>query len=87
MVGQLSPYNPQYQQALQSAAGALGASGNAAVAGQQAQGLMYGTLVQQSALWAYVETFRILALVCLICIPVVLLLKRVRPKEGAIAMH
>jgi MFS transporter, DHA2 family, multidrug resistance protein len=87
MVGHLSPYDPSYQQAIQSAAGALGTQGNAAVAGQQAQGLIYGTLVQQSALWAYVETFRVLALVCLFCIPVVMLLKKVRAKEGAMAMH
>jgi DHA2 family multidrug resistance protein len=34
-------------------------------------------LLQQAQLWAYVDNFRALALLCLLCIPLVLLFRRV----------
>ena len=48
----------------------------------QAYGLLYGTLVQQANLCAYVDTFRVLAVLSLVCIPFVFLLRKVRPHHG-----
>ncbi len=57
-------------------------------AGLQAHGAIYGMLINQARLWAFVENFRLFGLFCLICLPLVLLFKKVRPKPGqAAAAH
>ncbi len=51
-----------------------------------AQGLIYKQLNLQSALWAYIDTFRIFAAASFVIIPLLLLMKSVRSlkKEGAL---
>ena len=49
--------------------------------------LIYGTLVQQANLWAYVDNFRMLAGLSLIAIPLVFLFKRAQSRAGAAAAH
>jgi DHA2 family multidrug resistance protein len=48
---------------------------------------MYQTLVRQATLLAYIDNFRFLALLCLICLPAGLLFKKVRARGGPAAMH
>ncbi len=62
MIGQLSPYRPEFQQYLQSAAAMLGRNSDPVTAQRQAYGMLYGMMQQQAALFAYVDTFRWLAL-------------------------
>ena len=40
-------------------------------------------LNQQAVITAYVDDLRYLAAVCLLCIPIAFLLRRVKPKPGA----
>ena len=54
---------------------------------RQAYGLLYGTLQQQAALFAYVDTFRVLAVLCAVCVPIVLLFKRVKRHKGPVGPH
>jgi hypothetical protein len=42
---------------------------------------MGAELTRQATLWAYVDDFRILAVLALACIPAALLLRRLRHKE------
>ncbi|HZR56736.1 MAG TPA: DHA2 family efflux MFS transporter permease subunit [Terriglobales bacterium] len=58
-----------------------------ATAMHQAYALINGTLSQQARLWAYVDTFRYMALVCFACIPIVFLLKKAVGKGGVSAGH
>ena len=87
MVGQLSPYRPEFQEHLQSAAGMLGQYSDPASAQQQAYGLLYGTLQQQASLFAFVDTFRWLALLCLVCAPLALLFRKTKAQGGSVAVH
>jgi DHA2 family multidrug resistance protein len=87
MVGNLSHYNPQFQQYFQSATGAMARLGEPAVATQRAYGLLYNTLLRQANLWAYVDTFRVLVLLCIFCIPLAMLFKRVQFSKDAVALH
>jgi DHA2 family multidrug resistance protein len=87
MVGQLSPYRPEFQQHLQSAAAMLSQQTDPASAQRQAYGLLYGTLQQQANLFAYVDTFRWLALLCVLCVPLVLLFKRTKSRKGPVGLH
>jgi MFS transporter, DHA2 family, multidrug resistance protein len=54
------------------------------IPGERAYGMLNRTLDQQAAMWSYVDDFRYLALACFLCVPVVLMLKRVRAKKGAV---
>jgi DHA2 family multidrug resistance protein len=80
MVAHLTPYDP----ALQQRVGAMAARG---VATQQAYAGIYGTLVRQATLLSYIDIFRVLSFLCLLCVPATLLFERVKKKAGPVAMH
>ena len=48
------------------------------VAQAQAPGRIYGSLLNQASLWAFIENFRLFGLACLLCLPLVLLFKKAR---------
>jgi DHA2 family multidrug resistance protein len=87
MVGHLSTTDPEFQQRLAALVHAFAAQMSPVDAMQRAQAILYGTLVQQAHLWAYVDTFRLLAGLSLLAIPLVFLLKRVRTRGGPVAAH
>jgi MFS transporter, DHA2 family, multidrug resistance protein len=84
----ITPYDPQFRQWVEQLRGALGA---APVSGgmipPEALASAYGVVVRQSMLMSYMDNFRLLAFLCLICVPAVLLFRRVRAKGASVAMH
>jgi DHA2 family multidrug resistance protein len=87
MVQHLSPYDPVFQQRLKEMAAVFANRMNPVAATQQAYGAIYGTLVQQATLQAYLDNFRVLAFLCLLCIPAVLLFRKVRATKQAATLH
>ena len=87
MAGHLDPYSPQFQQHFQTAVNALSTYSDPVSAQHQGYELLYGTLLRQASLWAYVDTFRLLAMLSLFCVPVVLLLRKVRSHGGSATVH
>jgi DHA2 family multidrug resistance protein len=87
MVGHLTPYDPQYQYYLHMVTGALAHYGNPAVALRRAQEALGDVLLQQAALWGYVDTFRVLTFLCLLCLPLVWMLGRTRLHGGPAGLH
>ncbi len=87
MVGHLAPDQPAYRQLLAAQQMALAPGLGSATAARQAVARAYGLLIQQATLFAYVDTFRRLGFLCLGCILLVLLLKRVVPPRGPVAVH
>jgi DHA2 family multidrug resistance protein len=81
MVSHLTPYDPAYVEQLATAEAALRAHADSVTAHLQAQHLIYGKLLQQANLWSFVEDFRLFGVLCLVCLPLVLLFKRV-PRGG-----
>ena len=75
MVGNLNELNPAYIERLKATAGALSQYTHSSVATYMAQYSMYGQLIKQSTLWAFMDAFRIFGLMCLIIIPLLLLLE------------
>jgi DHA2 family multidrug resistance protein len=65
--------------------GAVSPYTDSQIATTRAYALMDRGLNQQAVIYSYVDDLRYIAVVCLLCIPVVLLLKRVKPKGGAAA--
>ncbi|HEU0173249.1 MAG TPA: DHA2 family efflux MFS transporter permease subunit [Blastocatellia bacterium] len=86
MAWRLTPYNPAFQQKINSLQQGISAGTGAAQAAQQAYGAMNGILIKQATLLAYVDNFRWLALGCLICVPLIFLLKKVKAR-GPVAAH
>lgn len=73
MVGNLSEMNPNYIERIQATAGALAQHTHISVAQYMAQYSLYGQLIKQSTLWAFMDAFRIFGAMCLLLIPLLLL--------------
>lgn len=68
MVGHLTPFDPAFRERFEQLRGTLG--------DQKAYATIYGILVKQANLLSFVSTFRILAVLCLLCLPTVFLLRK-----------
>ena len=86
MVSHLTPYDPAVQQRMHDLTGTLSSQGGSA-ASQQAYGAIYGTLVRQASVMSYIDNFRLLSFLCVICIPTVFLFARVKRRKAPVAMH
>ena len=81
LVGQMSQFNPVFNEQIAKMQTALTPQVGPAAAHDQAYGLIYQTLQQQASLWSYVDLFRMLVIVCLLCVPLVFLFKK--PKRAS----
>ena len=84
LVGNINPYSPEVQQRVHELTGGFGGGAEAT---EQAYGVIYGMVAKQAMLLSYIDNFRMLAFLCVVCVPAVLLFKRVRAKKGPVAMH
>jgi len=82
----MSPLNPAFQETLHAFQGVFAGSGPA-TATRQAYAAIYGILSRQASLMAFVDIFRWEAIICLCCIPLVFILKRVRASKSAAPVH
>ena len=87
LVGHLSPLNPIFERYLAGLKAQLAAQDGVANAVHKAQQLAYNILQQQAASLAYVDTFQLLTVISLACIPFVFLLRNVAIKNRGVAMH
>lgn len=76
MVGKLSELNPVFVQKVQAAAAALSQYTSVDVAKYMAMYSQYGTLIKQSTLWAFMDSFRIFGIACFLLIPLLFLFKK-----------
>jgi DHA2 family multidrug resistance protein len=83
LVGQMSQYNPVFNAQLAKIQSALTPQIGSAAAHDRSYGLMYNTLQQQASLLSYLDQFRMLVIVCLLCAPLVFLFKR--PRRAAVS--
>ncbi|MBS1797605.1 MAG: DHA2 family efflux MFS transporter permease subunit [Acidobacteria bacterium] len=77
----LTPYNPAFQEMVARVQQSLG---GASV--EQAYGVVYNMLVRQAAILSYIDNFRLLVILCLLCVPAAFLFKKVtsaKPPPGA----
>lgn len=81
--GSLNQYSIAFQNAVQQIQSSLGPGSTV----QQAYGVLYGTLLQQASLLSYIDNFRLLAFICLICAPSAFLFKRVRNAKAPVGAH
>jgi MFS transporter, DHA2 family, multidrug resistance protein len=86
LVRHFSPNKPAFAARLEQLSGELGGSANPDAV-HRANAVLYHLLQTQSALWAYVEQFRLLVLVCLACAPLVFLFRRTTAAANASIAH
>jgi len=80
LVGHVTAFDLRYNQMLHAATGMLIARGSSAVqAAHQAQGLIYGMVQREAAMQAFIDNFRLLAIIFLVIAPVMALMKRTAP--------
>jgi len=87
LVRNVTPYDPESQQWLADVTAALSAQSGPATAAEQAQQLLYRIVHQQAMLLAFVDNFRLLSLLCLGCIPLVLLFRKTRTAQPPVGIH
>lgn len=78
MIAHLNPFNPIYMERLQTVSSALAPQSGVVTAAAQAQQLIYNQVLQSAQLWAFVDNFRLFGYLCLGCLPLVLLFKKVK---------
>ena len=78
LVGKTSELNPAFIERVQSTAGALAGYAEHTVAHYMAQYSIYGQLVEQSNLWAFIDSFRVFGALTLAVIPLLLLMKKIK---------
>ena len=76
MVGKLSELNPAFIERFQSTTGALMQYTSVDAAQHMAGYSLYGTLIKQSTLWAFMDSFRIFGVLCFALIPLLFLFKK-----------
>jgi DHA2 family multidrug resistance protein len=84
LVTHLTPYDPAYQNQLQVLQTALGSpAADATHAATPAMGIIYADVLRQASMLAYVDAFRWLGLMCIVCCFAALLFKYVPPRGAA----
>jgi DHA2 family multidrug resistance protein len=84
----LSPYDTAFQQRFKALAGVFASGGGGPSGMQKAYEAIYGLASRQAMLMSYIDNFRLMAYLCVLCIPAALLFKRVRANKGAsVAAH
>jgi DHA2 family multidrug resistance protein len=87
LVEHVNASNPAYQAMVSGMTHRLTAAGSsAAQAAAQSNGLVYRMIQRQSSLLAYVDNFRMLALIFLLLVPLMFLMKKSKP-GGMLPVH
>ena len=76
LVVHLTPYDPAYTERLASITQGLTPALGSVAASNAAPGIIYQTVVQQATLMAFVDDFRLLAIMCFLCVPAVFLFRK-----------
>jgi DHA2 family multidrug resistance protein len=83
----VTPGTPQFRQLLAQAGNLARMRGDAGQAMKQGYALISQMVERQAAMLSYIDVFRYIALLSFLCIPLVLLLKKVAARRGAMAAH
>ena len=84
LAGHIQNGSSVYRQAIERIAHVLTSRGmDAPHAVTQAQGLIYGQLQRQASMLSFVDNFWLMGVVCIAVIPLMFLMRKIRPQKGA----
>ena len=88
LTGHLTALNPVYARRLAELQGALQAGGSSPTqASDRAHAIIYGEILRQSSMLAFIDVFRILAWVCVALIPLMFFMKPIKSRGSAPPVH
>jgi DHA2 family multidrug resistance protein len=88
LVEHLTPYDANYRDALRGMAQLVHARGASLPdATAQAQGMIYGSVLRHSGMLAFADAFAMMAVVFLTVIPLMLMMKKIRPVRGPMVIE
>jgi DHA2 family multidrug resistance protein len=88
LVSHLTPLDPMYRNAMQGASQFLMQQGsNASQALTQAQGLIYGNLLRQANMLAFIDAYWLLGLTFIAMIPLMFLVKKAPPHKAPVSAY
>ena len=85
--GNMSAANPRFIQYFQGVTAHLAQTFDPVTAKQKALGIMGALLGQQASLMAYIDNFRFLGVLCLVCIPGAFILRKAGRPARSVPMH
>lgn len=80
-------YDPAFQQMFQQIRAGLMQQMDVVSATQQAYATVYGIVVKQAMVLSYLDNFRLLAILCMLCVPAAFIFKRVRNAKAVEGAH
>jgi DHA2 family multidrug resistance protein len=87
LVAHTTPYDAAFMHQVAVVKSALALHADPVTATMRAYELIYGQVLQQGRLWAFVDNFRLFGILCLCCLPLILLFRRVRRGSKALEAH
>jgi DHA2 family multidrug resistance protein len=79
LVAHTTPFDPAFMERWTTLTHALSPQVGAANASAPALGIIYDGVLEQARLWAFIYDFRLFGVLCLLVLPAIFLLKRVKP--------
>jgi DHA2 family multidrug resistance protein len=80
-------YNPAFQQMFEQLKAGFMQQMDVVSATQQAYATIYGMVVKQAMVLSYLDNFRLLAVLCALCVPAAFIFKRVRNAKAVEGAH
>jgi DHA2 family multidrug resistance protein len=88
LVAHLTPFDFRYREAVAGTAAMLRAGGASGPdAGVQAQGMIYGTMLRQANMLAFADAFWVMGMMFLLVIPLMFMIRKVRPSAGRVVVE
>ena len=88
LVAHVNPASPQIQLYLHGLASTLMSRGSdPSSAAHRADGALWGMVLRQASMISFIDTFRAMAVVFLLVLPLLLVLKRPRARGGGLSLH
>lgn len=84
----MTPLNPAFQNLTDGASRLFSAFGSdPGQASSRAHAVAYGLMGKHAAMMAYIDVFRVMAVLILIALPLMFLMKKIKPGQGAPPVH
>jgi len=88
LIEHLTPLDATYRQMISGTARVFQIHGSSLPdATAQAHGLLYGSVLRQASMLAFTDTFRVMAMLFFLVIPLMLLVKKTGPARGPVSME
>jgi len=87
LVGNMQPGSSRYQAAIGNLTHTLMTRGDAARAAHVAHGMLYQMLQRQAMMYSFVDSFWMMAVLCVAVIPLLFLMKKAKPGKRRVPMH